>query len=173
MMQAAVQSQGQSQPGALPATGVTVSPVPRNDEVPNLNNYVRSKLSKSEVPGFSECARALGECSDRIPSQSCQITNRSQGHGLSMQARDKCRCLCVDLYIHLMIYHASASQVPFHVAPAHPPCSAPPLLYGTLLQRLHSTAATARRPRMSSPRCSAGWHCLEQCPHQFCQRWCL
>ena len=46
-----------------PGAGVTVpSPTPRNDElVPNLNNYVRSKLSKSEVPGFSDCTRALGE----------------------------------------------------------------------------------------------------------------
>lgn len=58
-----------SQPGALAAVP-SPSPVPmqpRNpdDLVPNnnLNNYVRSKLSKSEVPSFNDCARALGESS--------------------------------------------------------------------------------------------------------------
>lgn len=48
------------------------SPGPRGDElVPNnnLNNYVRSKLSKSEVPSFSDCARALGELHGCSPSQ--------------------------------------------------------------------------------------------------------
>jgi hypothetical protein len=29
--------------------------------VGNLNNYVRSKLSKSEVPSFADTTRALGE----------------------------------------------------------------------------------------------------------------
>lgn len=38
------------------------APPPKNDElVPNLNNYVRGKLSKSEVLTFTDCARALGE----------------------------------------------------------------------------------------------------------------
>lgn len=37
-------------------------PAPKNEElVPNLNNYVRGKLSKSEGLTFADCARALGQ----------------------------------------------------------------------------------------------------------------
>eukprot|EP00882_Tetradesmus_deserticola_P018649 GHRQ01020029.1.p1 GENE.GHRQ01020029.1~~GHRQ01020029.1.p1 ORF type:complete len:407 (+),score=161.44 GHRQ01020029.1:535-1755(+) len=49
------------QPGpATPAAVATPTAPGRNDElVPNLNNYVRAKLSKSEVLTFADCARAL------------------------------------------------------------------------------------------------------------------
>lgn len=62
MMQAAAGPPPPSSMGGMAAA--SPSPVPRNDEllVPNLNNYVRGRLSKTEVPAFSDCARALGEC---------------------------------------------------------------------------------------------------------------
>ena len=42
--------------------GAMAAPTSKNDElVPSLNNYVRAKLSKSEVLTFTDCARALGE----------------------------------------------------------------------------------------------------------------
>lgn len=41
--------------------GAMAAPPVKNDElVPNLNNYVRGKLSKSEILTFADCARALG-----------------------------------------------------------------------------------------------------------------
>eukprot|EP00878_Enallax_costatus_P011642 GHUV01012151.1.p1 GENE.GHUV01012151.1~~GHUV01012151.1.p1 ORF type:complete len:380 (+),score=113.55 GHUV01012151.1:337-1476(+) len=42
--------------------GAMAAPSSKNDElVPNLNNYVRARLSKSEVLTFTDCARALAE----------------------------------------------------------------------------------------------------------------
>lgn len=52
------------QAGAVaPAAPAAVAAAPgKNDElVPNLNNYVRGKLSRAEVLTFADCARALGE----------------------------------------------------------------------------------------------------------------
>lgn len=67
-----------SQPG-----GVAPSPVPGMQQaargepdqlVGNLNTYVRSKLSKSEVPSFADTTRALGESQISVRSVICSPT---------------------------------------------------------------------------------------------------
>jgi hypothetical protein len=46
---------------ALAAPAVAAAPGKNDELVPNLNNYVRGKLSRTEVLTFADCARALGE----------------------------------------------------------------------------------------------------------------
>jgi hypothetical protein len=61
------------QAGAVAPAAPAVAAAPgKNDElVPNLNNYVRGKLSRTEVLTFADCARALGE------AQSCSSWDRA------------------------------------------------------------------------------------------------
>jgi hypothetical protein len=75
------------QAGAVaPAAPAAVAAAPgKNDElVPNLNNYVRSKLSRTEVLTFADCARALGElngiaaawivsCKNQLPATAAAV----------------------------------------------------------------------------------------------------
>jgi hypothetical protein len=48
-------------PAAPAAVAVAAAPGKNDELVPNLNNYVRGKLSRTEVLTFADCARALGE----------------------------------------------------------------------------------------------------------------
>lgn len=47
----------------MQVAATAAAPGKHDELVPNLNNYVRGKLSKSEVLTFADCARALGESS--------------------------------------------------------------------------------------------------------------
>lgn len=144
-----------------------------------LNNYVRGKLSK-DVPGFSECARALGEC--WVPS--LPSVRSSPDHFRLRAGRSLFQLWC-GLQLTRQLYPTThplnswaaaeravrlaagcnalrrASVVATTPAPLTPSSAAAVPHENTTTnhhnnnnrQLLRWPAATPRRPRMCSPRC--------------------